>query len=66
MDPRSDLPVARISHPVAGTRVASQLDVVGTCVDDDGVQSVQVRLDDGERSRPRAPTSGRCPWTSPL
>jgi hypothetical protein len=48
VDPRSDLPVARISHPTAGARVASQLDVVGTCVDDDGVQSVQVRLDDGE------------------
>jgi hypothetical protein len=48
VDPRSDLPVARISHPAAGTRVASQLDVVGTCIDDDGVQSVQVRLDDGD------------------
>jgi len=46
VDPDSDLPVARISHPTAGARVGSLLNVVGTCIDDDGVQAVQVQLDD--------------------
>jgi hypothetical protein len=62
VDPESDLPQARISHPAAGTRVASQLDVVGTCIDDDGVQSVQVRLDDGEA----AAAKGTEFWSLPL
>ena len=62
VDPRSDLPVARISHPAAGTRAASQLEVVGTCVDDDGVQSVRVSLDGGEPATAR----GTDFWSLPL
>ncbi len=46
VDPASDLPVVHVSHPAAGSRVSTLLHVVGTCVDDDGVKSVQVRLDD--------------------
>jgi hypothetical protein len=48
VDPASDLPVVHISHPTAGSRVGTLLHVVGTCVDDDGVTSVSVRLDDGD------------------
>lgn len=48
VDPASDLPVVHISHPTPGARVGTFLHVVGTCVDDDGVRSVRVRLDDGE------------------
>jgi hypothetical protein len=62
VDPRSDLPVARISHPAAGARAASQLEVVGTCVDDDGVQSVRVSLDGGEPATAR----GTDFWSLPL
>ena len=62
VDPRSDLPVARISHPAAGARAASQLEVVGTCVDDDGVQSVRVSLDGGEP----ATAKGTEFWSLPL
>ncbi|MCX7030356.1 MAG: Ig-like domain-containing protein [Spirochaetes bacterium] len=46
VDPASDAPVAHVSHPAPGSRVSTVLHVVGTCVDDDGVKSVQVQLDD--------------------
>jgi hypothetical protein len=62
VDPRSDLPVARISHPAPGSRAVSQLEVIGTCVDDDGVQSVQVSLDGGDA----AEAKGTEFWSLPL
>jgi len=46
VDPESDLPIVRISHPVAGTSTGALLNVVGTCIDDDGVKAVEVQLDD--------------------
>jgi len=46
VDPASDLPVVHISHPAPEARVSTLLHVVGTCVDDDGVKSVQVTIDD--------------------
>jgi hypothetical protein len=46
VDPASDAPVARVSHPAPDARVSTLLHVVGTCTDDDGVKSVQVKLDD--------------------
>lgn len=48
IDPKSDLPVTRIANPIPGMRVGGDLNVVGTCVDDDNVGEVQVRIDDGE------------------
>ncbi len=48
IDPKSDLPVAGISNPTPGLRVGGDLHIVGTCVDDDGVDRVEVKLDDGE------------------
>jgi hypothetical protein len=47
IDPASDLPVVHISNPSPGMRVGNSLNVVGTCVDDDVVRRVEVRLDDG-------------------
>ncbi len=47
IDPESDLPVARIANPLAYMRAGADLNVVGTCVDDDGVATVELRLDDG-------------------
>lgn len=48
VDPKTDLPIAVIANPVPSMRVAGDLNVVGTCVDDDGVAKVELRLDDGE------------------
>ncbi|MBU0956062.1 MAG: hypothetical protein KKI09_11595 [Spirochaetes bacterium] len=47
VDPLSDLPLTQISHPLAEMRVGGDLIIVGTAVDDDAVQSVQVKLNDG-------------------
>jgi hypothetical protein len=46
IDPASDAPVVHISHPAPEASVRTLLHVVGTCADDDGVKSVQVKLDD--------------------
>lgn len=46
VDPASDAPVVHVSHPAPDSRVSTLLHVVGTCTDDDGVKSVQVKLDD--------------------
>jgi hypothetical protein len=48
VDPESDLPVATISNPRPESRVGGNLYAVGTCVDDDAVAKVELRLDDGE------------------
>lgn len=47
IDPASDLPVAGIANPAPGMRVGTDLNVVGTCIDDDAVARVEIRLDDG-------------------
>lgn len=62
VDPNSDLPIAHISHPTAGARVGALLHVVGTCVDDDGVKSVMVQLDD----RDPVPAEGTSFWSFAL
>ena len=46
--PASDLPIAGIVNPLPLSRVGADLNVVGTCVDDDAVSHVELRLDDGE------------------
>ncbi|MCP5452964.1 MAG: Ig-like domain-containing protein [Spirochaetaceae bacterium] len=48
VDPASDLPIAGIVNPLPLSRVGADLNVVGTCVDDDAVSHVELRLDDGE------------------
>jgi len=48
VDPASDLPRAGIVNPLPLARVGADLNVVGTCVDDDAVDHVQIKLDDGE------------------
>ena len=48
VDPSSDLPLVRISNPTAGMRVGGSLNIVGACLDDDGVQRVELQLDEGE------------------
>jgi hypothetical protein len=48
VDPKTDLPVAVISNPLPLMRVAGDLNLVGTCADDDGVSRVEYRVDAGE------------------
>jgi len=49
VDPASDIPSIRIGSPLPGQRSTGNINVVGTAVDDDGIDFVEVQLgDDGE------------------
>jgi hypothetical protein len=48
IDPDSDLPVTGITNPLEDMRVPGNLNVVGTCVDDDAVDYVELLLDEDE------------------
>jgi hypothetical protein len=54
IDPLSDLPVPRIINPHPGMRVSGNLNVVGACTDDDGVQWVDLIFNNDESTRVRA------------
>ena len=45
VDPESDLPVVGITNPLPKMRVTGNLNIVGTCVDDDAVDHVNLILD---------------------
>ena len=51
IDPRSDLPVVSITNPLKNMSVTGKLNVSGTCFDDDGIDYIEVALDDGEPVR---------------
>ncbi|MCR5081115.1 MAG: hypothetical protein K6B17_07220 [Treponema sp.] len=51
IDPESDLPVTGITNPVKNMRVTGNLNIVGTCVDDDKVSEVWLILD-GDKEHP--------------
>ncbi|MDR2607234.1 MAG: hypothetical protein LBC57_02485, partial [Treponema sp.] len=46
IDPESDLPIARIVNPREDMRVPGNLNIVGTCADDDGVDHVELLFND--------------------
>jgi hypothetical protein len=48
IDPSSDKPVTNISNPTPGMRVGGNLNIVGTSIDDDSVERVEVQINDGE------------------
>ncbi|MBN1648627.1 MAG: hypothetical protein JW874_11400 [Spirochaetales bacterium] len=49
IDPQSDIPVTHISNPSSRMRVGGKnLNIVGTCIDDDAVAFVEVMIDDGD------------------
>jgi hypothetical protein len=48
VDPASDLPLVSVINPTSLMRVGGDLNIVGTCVDDDGVARVEVSMDGGE------------------
>lgn len=52
IDPESDLPVIGITNPSLNMRVPGNLNIVGTCVDDDGVKQVELILD-GDYEHPQ-------------
>ena len=54
IDEKSDLPVIRITNPVLDMRIPGNLNIVGTCVDDDAVQYVELILDGNTEAPVRA------------
>ena len=48
VDPKSDLPIVSVINPSPLLRVGGDLNIVGTCADDDAVARVEVSLDGGE------------------
>ncbi|UTC66429.1 MULTISPECIES: Ig-like domain-containing protein [unclassified Treponema] len=48
IDPNSDLPIVNISNPKIDAVVSGNLNIVGTCLDDDAVDYVEIRIDGGE------------------
>jgi hypothetical protein len=46
LDPKSDLPICGITNPYPNMRVVGNLNIVGTCVDDDAVSYVELVFDD--------------------
>lgn len=54
VDPDSDLCVPGITNPYPNMRVVGNLNIVGTCIDDDGVDHVELILDGNEDSPIRA------------
>src|SRR5574344_2016225 len=45
IDTESDLPVAGITNPVENMRIPGNLNIIGTCVDDDAVDHVNIIFD---------------------
>ncbi|ULQ58819.1 Ig-like domain-containing protein [Brucepastera parasyntrophica] len=54
IDPESDLPVVRITNPLEDMRVPGNLNIVGTCIDDDAVAYVELYFDGDEENPVRA------------
>ncbi len=48
IDPDSDLPVTQITNPLNDMRVPGNLNIVGTSVDDDAIEFVEIILDDSD------------------
>lgn len=48
IDPESDLPIVNISNPMPSMRVGGNLNIVGTCIDDDAVAKVEVKIGEGQ------------------
>jgi len=46
VDPASDVPHVTIGNPTSDMRVGGNLNIVGTCVDDDATDHVEISLDD--------------------
>lgn len=54
IDPNSDLPIVGITNPLNGMSIPGNLNIVGTCIDDDAVDYVEIILDDDTANPVRA------------
>lgn len=63
LDPKSDLPVCGITNPFPNMRVVGNLNIVGTCIDDDGVSRVKLILDEGMESELTVNADGKEFWS---
>jgi hypothetical protein len=59
IDPDSDYTISGITNPIKNMRVPGNLNIVGTCIDDDGVDEVWLVLDGAEPVK----TSGKEFWS---
>jgi len=59
IDPRSDQPVVSITNPIKNMNVMGSFSASGTCFDDDGIDYIEVALDDNEPVRAK----GKQFWT---
>ena len=48
IDPNSDLPIVHISSPMDDSCIVGNVNIVGTCIDDDAVAYVELKIDNGE------------------
>ncbi len=51
IDPDSDKPIVHIINPEPGMGVNGNVNIIGTCTDDDGVAYVELKINDGAYSR---------------
>ncbi|MCR4580085.1 MAG: hypothetical protein K5681_07050 [Treponema sp.] len=63
IDPNSDLPICGITNPYPDMRVVGNLNIVGTCVDDDGVAWVDLILDEGLETEQQVRAEGKEFWS---
>ncbi len=63
LDPKSDLPICGITNPYPNMRVVGNLNIVGTCVDDDGVSRVDLVLDEGTDHEKQVTADGKEFWS---
>ena len=63
LDPKSDLPICGITNPYPNMRVVGNLNIVGTCVDDDGVSRVDLILDEGTPIEKHVTAEGKEFWS---
>ena len=63
VDPKSDLPVCGITNPAPNMRVVGNLNIVGTCIDDDGVSRVKLILDEGKETELTVDADGKEFWS---
>ena len=63
VDPESDRPICGITNPYSNMRVVGNLNIVGTCVDDDGVSKVELLLDEGTEYEKLVVADGKEFWS---
>ena len=63
VDPESDRPICGITNPYTNMRVVGNLNIVGTCVDDDGVSKVELLLDEGTEHEQLVIADGKEFWS---